>query len=76
MAQVFAYDGIRPVIDPSAFVHPAAVVIGPEDTGLPAAWLDAADTRVRIPMRAATADALNASVAAAVLLFEAVRQRG
>ena len=28
MAQVFAYDGVRPVIDPAAFVHPAAVVIG------------------------------------------------
>lgn len=28
MAQVFAYDGIRPVIDPAAFVHPTAVLIG------------------------------------------------
>ena len=28
MAQIYAYDGVRPVIDPSAFVHPAAVVIG------------------------------------------------
>ncbi len=28
MAQVYAYDGIRPVIDPAAFVHPAAVVVG------------------------------------------------
>ena len=27
-AQVYAYDGIVPVIDPAAFVHPAAVVIG------------------------------------------------
>lgn len=26
--QIYAYDGIVPVIDPSAFVHPAAVVIG------------------------------------------------
>jgi len=28
MAQVYAYDGIVPVVDPSAFVHPAAVLIG------------------------------------------------
>ena len=34
-----------------------------------------ADSEVAIPMRGATADSLNASTAAAVLLFEAVRQR-
>ena len=28
MAHVYAIDGLRPVIDPSAFVHPAAVLIG------------------------------------------------
>lgn len=28
MACVYAYDGIVPVIDPAAFVHPEAVVIG------------------------------------------------
>lgn len=28
MSQIYAYDGIVPVIDPAAFVHPAAVVIG------------------------------------------------
>ena len=28
MTQIYAYDGIVPVIDPQAFVHPAAVVIG------------------------------------------------
>ena len=28
MARVYAYDGIVPVIDPAAFVHPEAVVIG------------------------------------------------
>ncbi|WP_116086846.1 transferase hexapeptide repeat family protein [Tropicimonas sp. IMCC34011] len=26
--QVYAWDGIRPVIDPAAFVHPAAILIG------------------------------------------------
>ncbi len=28
MPQIYAYDGIVPVIDPTAFVHPAAVVVG------------------------------------------------
>ncbi|MGH6906123.1 MAG: phenylacetic acid degradation protein PaaY [Geminicoccaceae bacterium] len=28
MARVYAVDGLRPVVDPSAFVHPAAVLIG------------------------------------------------
>lgn len=28
MAQIYAYDGVIPVIDPTAFVHPAAIVIG------------------------------------------------
>lgn len=28
MARVYSYDGIVPVIDPAAFVHPEAVVIG------------------------------------------------
>ena len=28
MAHVYAIDGLRPVVDPSAFVHPVAVLIG------------------------------------------------
>ena len=28
LAQIYSYDGIVPAIDPSAFVHPSAVVIG------------------------------------------------
>ena len=28
MAQIYAYDGMVPVVDPTAFVHPAAIVIG------------------------------------------------
>lgn len=54
---------------------PVSIVIGPEDSGLDAGWLDAADTVVKVPMRAGVVDSLNASTAAAVLLFEAVRQR-
>lgn len=28
MTQIYAYDGVVPVIDPAAFVHPAAIVTG------------------------------------------------
>ena len=28
MAQIYAFQGIRPVVDPTAFVHPAAILIG------------------------------------------------
>ena len=52
-----------------------AIVVGAEDRGLAAAWLEAADRRVAIPMRSRSADSLNVAVAGAVLLFEAVRQR-
>jgi TrmH family RNA methyltransferase len=57
-----------------------AIAIGPEDRGLSEAWLEAADAtggvRVAIAMRGRVIDSLNASAAAAVLLFEAARQRG
>ncbi|MBC3190474.1 RNA methyltransferase [Pseudonocardia sp. C8] len=53
---------------------PSALVIGTEATGVTDAWLTAADTTVAIPMRG-TVNSLNASIAAAVVLFEAVRQR-
>ena len=52
----------------------SAIVIGTEATGLTQAWRDAADAHVKIPMLGAM-DSLNASVSAAILLFEAVRQR-
>lgn len=51
-----------------------ALVIGSEQYGLTDRWLDAADARARIPM-AGSADSLNAAMAAAVTVFEAVRQR-
>ena len=57
------------------YTDPTAFLIGAEDAGLTAAWLAVADTTVEIPMQGAAADSLNASAAAAVLLFEARRQR-
>jgi TrmH family RNA methyltransferase len=54
--------------------RPVALVLGSEATGLSPAWDDARVTPVRIPMLG-TADSLNVSVAAAIMLYEAVRQR-
>ncbi len=51
-----------------------AIVMGTESTGLSDKWRDAADAHIRIPMLGRL-DSLNVSVAAAILLFEAVRQR-
>jgi TrmH family RNA methyltransferase len=53
---------------------PVAIVLGSEAGGLSEVWRDPRVERVAIPM-AGVADSLNVSVAAAVLLFEAVRQR-
>lgn len=55
---------------------PTAILVGAEDAGLGDDWLELADERVSIPMRGRTADSLNAATAAAILLYEAVRQRG
>jgi TrmH family RNA methyltransferase len=52
-----------------------AIVVGAEDAGLSSAWTSHADARVRIPMLGRN-DSLNVSAAAAILLYEAVRQRG
>ena len=52
-----------------------AVAVGSEKHGADDALLEAATHRVRIPMHG-RANSLNVSVAAAVVLYEAVRQRG
>jgi TrmH family RNA methyltransferase len=51
-----------------------AIVMGTESTGLTSSWREAADAHIRIPMLGRL-DSLNVSVSAAILLFEAVRQR-
>ena len=53
---------------------PTAIVMGTEATGLTQQWRQAADAHIRIPMLGRL-DSLNVSVSAAILLFEAVRQR-
>lgn len=56
------------------FTSGTAIVVGPESEGLNTFWLSQADNCVQIPMQG-QADSLNVSVSAAILLFEAVRQR-
>ncbi len=56
------------------FRGPSAIVMGTEATGLTDRWREAADAHIRIPMLGSL-DSLNVSVSAAILLFEAVRQR-
>lgn len=51
-----------------------AIVVGAEKPGLSDFWLQSADLRARIPMLG-QGDSLNVSISAAVLLYEAVRQR-
>jgi TrmH family RNA methyltransferase len=54
---------------------PLAIVIGAEDQGVPAEWRAAATDQVSLPMAGGLVDSLNASNTAAILMFEALRQR-
>lgn len=51
-----------------------AIVMGTEATGLTDSWRQAAEAHIKIPMLGRL-DSLNVSVSAAILMFEAVRQR-
>ena len=55
-------------------VRPTAIVMGTEATGLTDVWRKAADAHIRIPMLGQL-DSLNVSVSAAILMYEAVKQR-
>jgi TrmH family RNA methyltransferase len=71
-------DGRDLFAHPPNLTGPTAIVIGAEDRGLGAAWMQSDIGQVRIPMTTGggyDVDSLNASVAAGVLLFEAFRQR-
>lgn len=54
--------------------EPVALLVGNEGAGLPEEVERSADARIRIPM-ATTIESLNAAAAAAVLFYEAARQR-
>lgn len=56
------------------FKEPSAIIVGTEATGLSDEWLNNTTKNIIIPMRGAI-DSMNVSVSAAIILFEAVRQR-
>ena len=57
------------------YTKPTALVVGTEATGLTEIWREESTSNVIIPMQGEI-DSMNVSVAAAILLFEAKRQRG
>jgi len=57
------------------YTKPTALVVGTEATGLTEEWRNAATQNIIIPMQGEI-DSMNVSVAAAILIFEAKRQRG
>ncbi|BFD24713.1 MAG: RNA methyltransferase [Candidatus Parcubacteria bacterium] len=57
------------------YTSKTAFVLGSEANGLSSDWLNSGVEIIKIPMRAGM-DSLNVSVATAILLFEAQRQRG
>ncbi len=56
------------------YTNASALVVGTEATGLTQTWRDHATQNINIPMQGAI-DSMNVSVAAAILIFEAKRQR-
>ena len=57
------------------YTKPSALVVGTEASGLSQEWREAATQNIIIPMQGEI-DSMNVSVAAAILIFEAKRQRG
>lgn len=56
------------------YTKPCAIVMGTEATGLSAIWVNNSKANIIIPMRGKI-DSMNVSTAAAVMVFEATRQR-
>ena len=56
------------------FTKPSAIVVGTEATGLSEEWLSNTTQNIIIPMLGAI-DSMNVSVSAAIITFEALRQR-
>lgn len=56
------------------FKGPSAIIMGTESTGLTPVWINNTDQNIIIPM-SGQIDSMNVSVSAAILIFEAKRQR-
>jgi TrmH family RNA methyltransferase len=56
------------------YKKPCAIVVGTESTGVSDEWINFSETNIKIPMLGHI-DSMNVSVAAAIIIFEAKRQR-
>jgi RNA methyltransferase, TrmH family len=56
------------------FRHASAIIMGSEANGLSQKWLDETDHLIKIPMNGKI-DSMNVSASAAIVVFEALRQR-
>jgi len=74
LAIVAATPDAKQLVTDVDLTGPTAIAVGAEQTGLSSEWLERADGRVRIPMFG-RADSLNVSTSAAIITYEAVRQR-
>lgn len=61
-------------LERAPWAGPVLLVVGSETAGMSAAWRDACDVVVRIPM-AGEASSLNAATAGSITLYEGLRQR-
>jgi TrmH family RNA methyltransferase len=71
---VAATPGATRLVNDADLTRPTVIAVGAEQVGLPADWLERADVCVRIPMFG-RADSLNVATSAAIMTYEAVRQR-
>lgn len=71
---VAATPAAKQLVTGADLTGPTVIAVGAEQAGLSDEWLRRADVRVRIPMFG-LADSLNVSTSAAIIAYEAVRQR-
>ncbi len=74
LAVVAAAPGADLLVTDADLTAPTAIAVGAEKHGLSREWLDLAAVRVKIPMFG-RADSLNVTTSAAIVTYEAVRQR-
>ena len=63
------------LIDSSDYTVPVAIIMGSEEDGISSEYLKLSDEMLKIPLTGKV-ESLNVSVAAGMLLYEVVRQRG
>ena len=64
----------RDIYEPN-FKNPTAIIMGSEEDGVSPEYLKMSDFKSKIPMKGKIAS-LNVSVASAIIIYEAIRQRG